>query len=169
MLNRAILFGRLTRDPDLRYTTSGTAVCMFTLAIPRRMIGENGERETDFLPIVVWGKLAELCAEHLKKGQQAAVEGRIQIRNFQNKEGRRVYVTEIAADHVQFLSSSYTATPEQSSGFEQDNLQETSSRHTRGGGSGVNFGDYYRDEHRDERHPDEILIPGDPGDGSLPF
>jgi single-strand DNA-binding protein len=103
MLNRAILLGRLTKDPEMRYTPSGTAVTTFTLAIDRRMTNQQGQRETDFLPIVVWSKLAELCAQYLKKGQQAAVEGRIQVRNYENKEGRRVYVTEIVAENVQFL------------------------------------------------------------------
>jgi single-strand DNA-binding protein len=105
VLNRAILLGRLTKDPELRYTPSGTAVTTFTLAIDRRMTNQQGQRETDFLPIVVWSKLAELCAQYLKKGQQAAVEGRIQVRNYENKEGRRVYVTEIVAENVQFLGS----------------------------------------------------------------
>jgi len=84
-------------------SSNGTAVATFTLAIDRRMTNQQGERETDFLPIVVWSKLAELCAQYLKKGQQAAVEGRIQVRNYENKEGRRVYVTEIVAENVQFL------------------------------------------------------------------
>ncbi len=103
-LNRVILLGRLTKDPEMRYTTNGMAVTTFTLAVDRRMTNQQGNRETDFLPIVVWSKLAELCAEYLKKGQQAAVEGRIQVRNYENKEGRRVYVTEIVAENVQFLS-----------------------------------------------------------------
>jgi single-strand DNA-binding protein len=87
MINRAILLGRLTKDPEMRYTPNGTAVTTFTLAIDRRMTNQQGQRETDFLPIVVWSKLAELCAQYLKKGQQAAVEGRIQVRNYENKEG----------------------------------------------------------------------------------
>jgi single-strand DNA-binding protein len=98
MLNRAILLGRLTKDPELRYTQSGTAVATFTLAVDRR----KKEDGTDFISIVVWSKLAELCAQHLKKGQQAAVDGRIQVRNYEGKNGR-VYVTEIVAENVQFL------------------------------------------------------------------
>lgn len=104
MINRAILLGRLTKDPELRYTPTGTPVTTFTLAVERRMTNQQGERETDFLPIVVWGKTAESSAQYLQKGQQAAVEGRIQTRNYENKEGRRVYVTEIVAENVQFLS-----------------------------------------------------------------
>ncbi|BAU26290.1 single-strand binding protein [Aneurinibacillus soli] len=103
MLNRAILLGRLTKDPELRYTQNGTAVATFSLAVDRRTTNQQGERETDFLNIVVWSKLAELCAQYLKKGRQAAVEGRIQTRNYENKEGRRVYVTEIVAENVQFI------------------------------------------------------------------
>lgn len=103
MINRAILLGRLTKDPELRYTSSGIAVTTFTLAIDRRSSNQQGERETDFIPIVAWRQLGELCANYLKKGQQAAVEGRIQVRNYDNKEGRKVYVTEIVADNVQFL------------------------------------------------------------------
>ena len=103
MINRAVLLGRLTKDPELRYTSSGIAVTTFTLAIDRRTSNQQGERETDFIPIVAWRQLGELCANYLKKGQQAAIEGRIQVRNYDNKEGRKVYVTEIVADNVQFL------------------------------------------------------------------
>lgn len=103
MINRAVLLGRLTKDPELRYTSNGIAVVTFTLAIDRRSTNQQGERETDFIPIVAWRQLGELCANYLKKGQQAAVEGRIQVRNYENKEGRRVYITEIVADNVQFL------------------------------------------------------------------
>lgn len=103
MLNRAVLVGRLTRDVDLRYTPGGTAVGTFTLAIDRRFSGQNGERETDFIPVVVWGKTAEASSKYLAKGRQAAVDGRIQTRSYENKEGRRVYVTEVVAEQVQFL------------------------------------------------------------------
>lgn len=103
MLNRVVLLGRLTKDPELRYTQNGTAVATFTLAVDRRVTNQQGERETDFIPIVVWSKQAELCAQYLGKGRQAAVEGRIQVRNYENNEGRRVYVTEVVAENVQFL------------------------------------------------------------------
>jgi single-strand DNA-binding protein len=104
-LNRVILIGRLTRDPELRYTPSGVAVTQFTLAVDRPFTGQGGEKEADFLPIVTWKQLAELCANHLKKGRLTAVEGRIQIRNYENNEARRIYVTEIVADNVRFLDS----------------------------------------------------------------
>jgi len=105
-VNKVILIGRLTRDPDLRYTPNGTAVTTFTLACDRPFTKANGEKETDFIPIVVWRKLAEICAEHLKKGRLVAVEGRIQVRHYENNEGRRVYVTEVVAESVKFLESS---------------------------------------------------------------
>jgi single-strand DNA-binding protein len=103
-INRVVLLGRLAKDVELKYTPNGTAVATFTLAVDRRQSNAQGEKETDFLPIVVWSKLAELCSQYLKKGQQAALEGRIQVRSYENKEGKRVYVTEIVAENVQFLS-----------------------------------------------------------------
>lgn len=104
MLNRAVLIGRLTTDPQMRYTNSGTAVTTFTLAV-ERPFQTNGQKETDFLNIVVWQKLAETVAEYLRKGRLCAVEGRVQTRNYENNEGRKVYVTEVVADNVRFLES----------------------------------------------------------------
>ncbi|MDR6552343.1 single-stranded DNA-binding protein [Paenibacillus qinlingensis] len=107
MLNRVILIGRLTRDPELRYTPAGVAVTQFTLAVDRPFTsGGSKEREADFINIVTWRQLAETCANYLRKGRLTAVEGRIQVRNYDNNEGKRVYVTEIIADNVRFLESS---------------------------------------------------------------
>ncbi|MHB0944619.1 single-stranded DNA-binding protein [Paenibacillus sp. ALE1] len=103
MLNRVILVGRLTKDPELRYTPNGIATTTFTLAVDRPFTSQGGEREADFLPIVTWRQLAETCANYLKKGRLTAVEGRVQVRNYENSEGKRVYVTEIVADNVRFL------------------------------------------------------------------
>ncbi|MGO4531934.1 single-stranded DNA-binding protein [Paenibacillus sp. 2TAF8] len=105
MLNRVILIGRLTRDPELRYTPAGVAVTQFTLAVDRPFTSQGGEREADFIPVVTWRQLAETCANYLRKGRLAAVEGRIQVRNYENNEGKRVYVTEVIADNVRFLES----------------------------------------------------------------
>lgn len=105
MLNRVILIGRLTKDPELRYTPAGVAVTQFTLAVDRPFSSQAGEREADFIPVVTWRQLAETCANYLRKGRLAAVEGRIQVRNYDNNEGRRVYVTEVIADNVRFLES----------------------------------------------------------------
>ena len=102
-MNRAILIGRLTRDPELRYTTSGTAVATFTLAVDRSFKNQDGERETDFIRIVVWRKLAEVVAENLQKGRKVAVEGRIQVRSYETTEGEKRQAFEIVADSVEFL------------------------------------------------------------------
>lgn len=105
MLNRVVLIGRLTKDPELKYTPAGVAVTQFTLACDRQFKTEGGEREADFIPIVVWRQQAEAAANYLRKGRLTAVEGRIQVRNYENNEGRRVYVTEVVADNVRFLES----------------------------------------------------------------
>ena len=103
MLNRVILIGRLARDPELRYTPAGNAVASFAVAVDRPFNGQAGEKEVDFINIVTWNKLAETCANYLKKGRLAAVEGRLQVRNYDNNEGRKVYVTEVVAENVRFL------------------------------------------------------------------
>ncbi|TVX89803.1 single-stranded DNA-binding protein [Paenibacillus agilis] len=105
MLNRVILIGRLTKDPELRYTPAGVAVTQFTIAVDRPFSSQGGEREADFIPVVTWRQLAETCANYLRKGRLTAVEGRIQVRNYDNNEGKRVYVTEVIADNVRFLES----------------------------------------------------------------
>ena len=104
MLNRIVLIGRLTKDPELRYTQSGKAVCTFTLAVDRPYLANNGNREADFINIVVWNKTAENCAQYLAKGKLAAVDGRLQIRSYDGQDGQRRYVTEVIADNVRFLS-----------------------------------------------------------------
>lgn len=103
-MNRVILVGRLTNDPDLRYTTSGVAVANFTLAI-NRPFKQDGEYQTDFINCVTWRKQAENLASYVKKGHQVAVEGMIQTRNYEGKDGKRVYVTEVMAESIQFLES----------------------------------------------------------------
>ena len=99
MLNRVILIGRLTHDPELRYTQNGTAVCRFTLAVNRRYNRE----QADFIDIVTWRGLAENCANYLGKGRLAAVEGSIQVRTYETQEGQKRKVTEVIADDVRFL------------------------------------------------------------------
>lgn len=103
MINRVVLVGRLTKDPDLRYTSNGIAVATFTLAVNRTFSNQQGEREADFISCVVWRKQAENVANYLKKGSLAGVDGRIQTRNYEAQDGRRIYVTEVVADSVQFL------------------------------------------------------------------
>ncbi len=106
MLNRVILIGRLTRDPELRYTPNGIAVTTFTLAVDRRYTNQQGDRETDFIRIVTWRQLAEACANYLKKGRLTAVEGSLQLRTYENNEGRRVAVAEVVAENVRFIGGS---------------------------------------------------------------
>ncbi|PKR86118.1 single-stranded DNA-binding protein [Heyndrickxia camelliae] len=103
MMNRVVLVGRLTKDPDLRYTPSGVAVATFTLAVNRTFTNQQGEREADFINVVVWRKAAENAANYLKKGSLAGVDGRLQTRNYEGQDGKRVWVTEVVAESVQFL------------------------------------------------------------------
>lgn len=103
MLNKIILIGRLTRDPELRYTQNGIAVASFTLAVNRNYKNAQGEQEADFIDIVVWRGQAEVCANHLNKGRLIAVEGRLQIRSYETPEGQRRRVAEVVAESVQFL------------------------------------------------------------------
>lgn len=106
MFNHIVLIGRLCADPELRYTQSGTPVASFTLAVDRAHKSQAGERETDFIAVVVWQKLAEVVAQHLKKGRLAAVQGRLHIRSYENREGQKVRVAEVVATEVQFLDKS---------------------------------------------------------------
>ncbi|PIC69243.1 single-stranded DNA-binding protein [Sporosarcina sp. P16b] len=103
IMNNVSLVGRLTKEPELKYTQNGVAVCNFILAINRPFKNANGENEADFIMIQVWRKPAENAANFLKKGSQAAVNGRINTRHYENDKGDRVYVTEVVADFVQFL------------------------------------------------------------------
>lgn len=103
MLNTVILIGRLVRDPELRFTPSGVAVGNFTIAVDRPFTNQQGERETDFIDIVVWRKLAENCANYLSKGRLVAVEGRLQVRTYETQEGQRRRVAEVVANEVRFL------------------------------------------------------------------
>lgn len=102
-MNHIVLIGRLTRDPELRYTPNGVAVTNFDLAVDRPTLNQAGEREADFIRIIAWQKQAELCANYLKKGRMVAVEGRLQIRSYDAQDGQKRRVAEVVANHVQFL------------------------------------------------------------------
>ena len=104
-MNKVFLIGRLVRDPELRYTGSNVAVATFSLAVNRNFTGANGERETDFINIVVWRKQAENVKNYLNQGSQVAIDGRIQTRSYDDQDGKKRYVTEVVADNVQFLDS----------------------------------------------------------------
>ena len=103
-MNKVFLIGRLSRDPELRHTTSGTAVCQINVAISRP-VTQGSEPQTDFINVVVWNRQAENVARYLSKGRQIAIEGRIQTRSYDNNEGKRTYVTEVIASNVEFLGS----------------------------------------------------------------
>ncbi len=102
-MNKVILIGRLTADPNLRYTQNGTPVATFTLAVDKPFAGEDGKRGADFIDIVAWRKLAEVVAQNLTKGRLVAVEGRLQIRSYEDQNGVRRKAAEIVADQVKFL------------------------------------------------------------------
>jgi len=105
MLNRVVIVGRLTRDPDLRYTSTGVAVANFTVAANRPFKNQQGEQEADFINCVTWRKQAENLTTYMKKGNLIGVDGRIQTRSYENQEGKMVYVTEVLAESIQFLES----------------------------------------------------------------
>lgn len=103
MINRAILVGRLTRDPELRYTSNGTAMAKFTLAVDRQFTNQQGERETDFINCVIWRKSAENLSNLVHKGSLIGIDGNIQTSRYENKEGHTVYQTQVAVDNFSLL------------------------------------------------------------------
>ena len=122
MLNRVVLVGRLTKDPEFRTTQNGVSVATFTLAVNRNFKNKNGEQQADFINVVVFRQQAENVNNYLSKGNLAGVDGRIQSRSYENKEGQRVYVTEVLADSVQFLepkNNQSNSRPQQQSGQAQ--------------------------------------------------
>ncbi|MBR6756262.1 MAG: single-stranded DNA-binding protein [Peptococcaceae bacterium] len=102
-MNKIMLIGRLTKDPELRYTQSGSAVASFTLAVNRRFANQNGEREADFINCVAWQKTGEFVANYFKKGQLMALEGRLQVRSYDGNDGQRRWVTEVVAEQIEFV------------------------------------------------------------------
>ncbi|MBL1229319.1 single-stranded DNA-binding protein [Enterococcus sp. BWB1-3] len=125
MINNVVLVGRLTKDPDLRYTSSGSAVASFTLAVNRNFTNASGNREADFINCVIWRKPAETLANYARKGTLLGVTGRIQTRSYDNQQGQRVYVTEVVCENFQLLESRSTS--------EQRQTQDSSSYNSGGG------------------------------------
>ena len=130
-MNRVFLIGRLTRDPELRYTGSNLPVATFSLAVNRNFSNQSGEREADFINIVVWRKQAENCKNYLSQGSQVAVEGRIQTRTYDDPNGQKRYITEVVADNVEFLGSKNSS----------NNSNSTSAPVSNAGPSPYDFGD----------------------------
>ncbi|MFZ5816180.1 MAG: single-stranded DNA-binding protein [Bacillota bacterium] len=135
MLNSVVLIGRLTKDPELRYTPSGKAVATLRLAVDRGTTNPQGEKETDFIDIVVWERQAETVANYLQKGRLVAVQGRLQIRQFETQEGQRREKAEIVASTVRFLDSG------RDSGGDRSMNAGTSPRRESGMGSELTFND----------------------------
>ena len=104
-MNKVVLLGRLTKDPEMRTTQNGKSVCSFTVAVDRRFVNAQGNREADFLPCVAWDKTAEFIGKHFCKGRKIAVSGSIQTRNYQAQDGSKRFVTEIMVDEVDFADS----------------------------------------------------------------
>ena len=127
MLNKIILMGRLTRDPELRRTNSGTPVASFTIAVDRDFKSQDGEKETDFIDIVVWRNTAEFVSKYFTKGRMAVVEGRLQIRDWTDKDGGKRKAAEVIADNVYFGDSK-----KESGASQQDNFTSLASRMSHG-------------------------------------
>lgn len=104
-MNKVLLIGNLTKDPELSTTSNGVSLCKFTLAVQRKYTTSSGEREADFLPIIVWRGLADNCYKFLKKGSKACVSGSVQTRVYETPDGTRRYMTEVVADDVEFIST----------------------------------------------------------------
>lgn len=115
-MNKVILIGNLTKDPELTTTTSGVSICRFTLAVSRRYTNSEGERETDFINIVVWRNLADNCHKFLRKGSKAAVVGSLQTRSYDAQDGSKRYVTEVVADEVEFVGPRATGSDDVDAG-----------------------------------------------------
>ena len=150
-INRIVLIGRLTANPELRYTANNTAVTSFTLAVDRNFKNENGNKEADFINIVAWNKKAELIHQYLKKGDRVGISGRLQVRKYQNERGENRYVTEVIADEVEFLNS-------KKSGFNEKSPVKSEEK--------VNSNKPYEDFAKD--HQEELSYIDDMGN-ELPF
>ena len=125
-MNKVILIGRLTKDPELKTTPSGTATTSFTVAVDRTFVNQQtGQREADFINCVAWRKQAENISRFCKKGSQVAVEGRIQVRNYDAQDGTKRYVTEVICDNVTFLGSKNSTNSSSSSDFNQSNIDSS--------------------------------------------
>ena len=156
-MNKVLLIGNLTSEPQLRYTANNIPVASFTIAVNRNRTKEDGTKETDFINIIVWNKRAENVKNYLDKGSKVGISGRLQVRKYQNERGENRYVTEVVADEVEFLNSKKSGLDEKSPVKSEDNrtLEEK-----------VNSNNPYEDFARD--HQEELSYVDD-DDNSLPF
>lgn len=123
-MNKVILVGRLTKDIEVRYTQTGKAVARFILAVNRRVSKDKEKQQADFIPIIIWNKLAEVCSKYLTKGSQILVEGHLQIRDYMAQDGKKHYIAEVIAQELEFMGSKVTAGNEQLQNQEQNISQE---------------------------------------------
>lgn len=137
MINNVVLVGRLTKDPDLRFTSSGSAVATFTLAVNRNFTNHSGNREADFISCVIWRKPAETLANYARKGTLLGVTGRIQTRSYENQQGQRVYVTEVVCENFQLLESRSTA--EQRQGNQAPSNNQPTQNYSNNNSSNQNY------------------------------
>ncbi|MER2459867.1 single-stranded DNA-binding protein SsbA [Bacillus subtilis] len=170
MLNRVVLVGRLTKDPELRYTPNGAAVATFTLAVNRTFTNQSGQREADFINCVTWRRQAENVANFLRKGSLAGVDGRLQTRNYENQQGQRVFVTEVQAESVQFLEPKNN----NGSGSNRDEGSSGEGQYFGGGPNEQSFGKQNRQgSNQGNRFNDDPFAndgkPIDISDDDLPF
>lgn len=128
-MNKIILLGRLTKDPEVRYTPTGKVVCQLTLAVNRPFTTQSGQTEADFIPVLIWGKSAETCGNSLQKGHRLLVEGRLQIRSYNDKNNERRWVSEVVADRFDFIEKrNDQATPKPTT-TQPEKAQSTASEH----------------------------------------
>jgi single-strand DNA-binding protein len=160
MINRTVLVGRLTRDPELKYTNSGRAVASFNIAVNRQFTNSQGEREADFINCVIWNKTAENFCNFTRKGSLVGIDGRIQTRSYENQQGTRIYVTEVVAENFSLLESKNSSQNEQ---FEQNRPQS----------NGQNYQNKQNGQSSPSRNPNDPFTNGVQGiginDDDLPF
>lgn len=126
-MNKIVLLGRFTRNPEVRYTSTGKVVCQGTIAVDRPFVNQDGQREADFIPIVIWGKQAEICGNNFAKGQRILVDGRLQIRSYEAKDGSKRYAAEVIVSQFYFIEKKATAAPakQSSAAYNESNCMES--------------------------------------------
>lgn len=160
MINRTVLVGRLTRDPELKYTNSGRAVASFNIAVNRQFTNSQGEREADFINCVIWNKTAENFCNFTHKGSLVGIDGRIQTRSYDNQQGTRIFVTEVVAENFSLLESKNSNQNNQSEQFEQNRPQN----------NGQNYQNQQNGQSSPSRNPnDPFNSTPDIKDDDLPF
>ena len=159
MINRTVLVGRLTRDPELRYTTNGAAVASFTLAVNRQFTNSQGAREADFINCVIWRKAAENFSNFTHKGSLVGIDGRVQTRNYENQQDQRVYVTEVVVENFSLLESKNASSSNNAHDNSNNQSNNSNSNNNQSNNSNNNMSDPFADNSK----------PMDISDSDLPF